>query len=94
MEITTARLPYFVQTLSPTIGRVTFVARVRNNSSSYIIQVGLTDFPLNVADEWQLYLGDTTDISIDTSFALSTTETLDDLEELQMIVQYVFSDVS
>lgn len=85
------RLPYFVQPLSTTISNTIFLARVEGNPASITIQVDDTDLLLNRNDTWQMCIGETNAISLDTQFKLNVAEAdRSKLKELMIVVKYDF----
>ncbi len=86
-------LPYFVQPLTPSITEVIFIARVNENPASFTIKIDANpDFVLPRNNEWELCLDVTTDVDLGTAFSLSSNDAnLDKLEDLVMVIEYVFS---
>lgn len=84
-----SRLPYLVQTLSPTIDNVLLMATVDGNPASYTIDVDGTPVNLSLVTDLGICKASTSDIDLDTAFTLDITD-IDDLEELLLIVNYTF----
>ncbi len=92
LQIGKERLPYFAQALDTEIDTITFIAKAKDNPASYTVQLNDADLILNRNDEWQLCLNDDSSVELDTAFALAVAEPqLADLEELMLVVKYVFS---
>ena len=92
LKIDKSRLPYFVQSLEDVeIENVMFIARVKNNPASYSINIDGNAVNLSRIDEWKLCRGNNIGIEIETSFELSASPAqLSDLEDLMLIVKYIF----
>ncbi len=91
LQVGKTRLPYFAQALNCEIDRITFIAKVKNNPDSFTITIDAANLLLNRKDEWKLCLKDTTAIELDTPFTISVAQLqLDNLEELMLMVKYVF----
>jgi len=91
VTITKSRLPYMAQTIVTSISNVVFIAKIKNNPESFTINVDAVDISLSRIKDWKLCQGNNTAIVLDTSFSLSVVaEQLPKLEELMMVVKYVF----
>ncbi len=92
LKIDKTRLPYMAQALGATIDNVIFIAKVKGNPSAFSLDVdGSTTNLAKINDEWKLCKGINSAIDIDTQFTLSITPAqLSKLDELMMIVKYVF----
>lgn len=93
LTIDKSRLPYMVQTFDTTeIKSIMLVAKVKDNSPSFIIKVDDTP-PLNLSrkDDMKLCIGVNSSITLDTLFSLSISDAdKEKLEDLLMIVKYTF----
>jgi hypothetical protein len=88
------RLPYFAQpaALNASIGYVMFLAKVKGNPTSITIKTDDVDLILNRNDDWQMCLGETSAISLDTDFKLTVADAdKGNIEELIMVVKYDFA---
>jgi len=84
-------LPYMAQTLAAAIEKVIFIAKIKNNPSTFTISVDGNATNLARIDEWKLCRGDNPNIDLDTSFELSVAQIqLNNLEELMMVVKFIF----
>ncbi|TDB67508.1 Tc toxin subunit A-related protein [Arundinibacter roseus] len=85
------RLPYFTQPLAASISNVIFLARLEDNAASLTLQLDGDDLVLNRNDSWQMCIGETTEIDLNTQFQL-TIDAGDrpKLVELLMVVKYEF----
>jgi hypothetical protein len=91
LHIDKSKLPYFVQSLEVEIEHVMFIVQVKNNPSSYSINIDGNTTNLSRIDEWKLCRGNNVDIELDTSFKLSVVPAqLGNLEELMLVVKYSF----
>ena len=91
LKIDKSRLPYMAQTIDAAIENVMFVAKVKNNPSTFTISVDGNATNLAGIDEWKLCRGNNADIDLDTSFGLVVAPAkLNNLEELMMVVKYSF----
>lgn len=73
------------------IENVMFIAKVKNNPATFSLSVDGNATNLARIDDWKVCRGNTADIDLDTSFALSVTPAqLSDLDELLVIVKYSF----
>ncbi|MCK4467454.1 MAG: hypothetical protein KAU60_03795, partial [Desulfobacterales bacterium] len=91
LKIDKSRLPYMAQTIDTAVENVMFVAKIKNNPSTFTISVDGNDTNLAEIDEWELCRGNTTDIDLDTSFELSVNQAqLNNLEDLMMVVKFSF----
>jgi hypothetical protein len=84
-------LPYMVQTISSAaIEHVVFIAKVKGDPTEFVVKVNTADKTLAQITDWHLCKGVVTGIDLDTSFPLKVATGLADLEELMMVVKYVF----
>jgi hypothetical protein len=91
MTIGKSRLPYMAQTIAAAIENVIFIAKVKNNPSTFTISVDGNPTNLSRIDEWKLCRGVNSDIDLDTSFELAVAPAqLNNLEELMLVVKYSF----
>ena len=91
LKIDKSRLPYMAQTIDTAIENVIFVAKVKNNPSTFTISVDGNPANLARIDQWKLCQGNNTDIDLDTSFELSVEQAqLNNLEDLMMVVKFSF----
>ncbi len=91
LTIDKSRLPYMAQSLSATIERVMFIAKVEGNPASFTININNTGLNLSVINDLQLYCASSTDIVINTPFPLTVaTLALANLDELILVVKYSF----
>lgn len=91
VKILKSALPYMVQTIDPAaIDHVVFIAKVKDDPTSYTIKINNVDKTLAQIADWHLCKGVVNGIVIDTAFQLKITTGLADLEELMMVVNYVF----
>ncbi|ACE06710.1 hypothetical protein Aasi_1417 [Candidatus Amoebophilus asiaticus 5a2] len=92
LTIDKSRLPYFVQSLNAKIENVMFIAKVKENPATYSIKIDTNNIELSRIDEWKLCKGNKDGIQLDTySFVLSVSQgELAKLEELMMVIKYVF----
>jgi len=86
------RLPYMVQSIdTAAIESVMFMAKVNGNPAAFTVNVDAAATNLARIDELKICSGINTDIELDTTFALSVSNAdKSKLEELMMIVKYVF----
>lgn len=89
MSLAQSRLPYLVQSLSPTINNVLLMATVNGNPANYTIDVDGTPVNLSKVTELGICKGATTDIELDTDFTLDISD-IENLDELLLIVNYSF----
>lgn len=86
-----SRLPYIAQSIDAAIENVVFLAKVKNNPVNFSITLDGNEMNLARIDAWKLCRGNSADIDLDTPFALSVDAgALNNLEELMMVVKYVF----
>lgn len=91
VTVTKSLLPYFVQPLTPAIEEVVFIARVNGNPATFTIALDGTDLPLPKNVDLELCLDVSSSVSLDSQFVLSSADaSLDDLEDLVMVVKYSF----
>jgi hypothetical protein len=91
IKIDKSRLPYMVQTINSTaIDHVVLIAKVKGNPASFTVKVNNVDSTLSLITDWSLCKGVTSEIDIDATVPLKITSALADLEELMMVVKYVF----
>ena len=92
LQILKTRLPYFAQALACEIDKITFIAKLKNTPATFTISINAADLILNPKPEWQVYLNNNTTIEFDTPFTLAVTPAqLGNLDELMMMVKYVFT---
>ena len=85
------RLPYFVQALGTSISNVVFLAHVEGNPASITLQVDDATLILSRNDSWQMCIGETNAITLNTQFKLNVAETdRDRFLELIMVIKYEF----
>lgn len=90
LTIDKSRLPYMAQTPTADIGNVIFLAKIKDNPSTFTISIDATPINLAKIEKWNLCRGDSPDIDLGTSFAISVDPTLlDKLEDLMMVVKFV-----
>jgi len=91
ITIDKSRLPYMAQTIVATIKKVIFIAKIKNNPSTFTISVDGNAINLSRDDKWKLCRGENSNINLDTSFELSVVQAqLNNLEDLTMVVKFVF----
>jgi len=91
LKIDKSRLPYMAQTIDAEIENVMFVAKVKNNPSTFTISIDENAINLARRDEWKLCRGNNENIDLNTSFKLEVASVqLNDLEDLMMMVKYSF----
>jgi len=95
LTIDKSRLPYIVKSLDAVIENVMFIAKVKNNPSTFAISIKIGNhnntLSLSLNNILSLYTGTNTNIVIDIPFQLSITlADLTNLEELVMVVKYSF----
>ena len=91
LVIDKSNFPYLAQTLAAAVENVMFIAKVKNNPTSYPIAIDGSTLDLTKIIEWELYAKISPDIDLNTAFALSVLPAqLSDLEELMMVVKYSF----
>lgn len=92
LEIDKSRLPYFVQAVGVTLDHVTFIARIKTNPTSFVIDIDSVPNTLNQKPEWKLCLKNVSTISIDMPFDVSIAAgQLANIEDIVMIAKYVLS---
>jgi hypothetical protein len=85
------RLPVFVQGHAPSIDGTTWLARVKGNPPTFVMNLDGTAFNLNSnPDLGSLCIGTSDPITLGTTFTLSATSTAD-LEELVLVIKYKIS---
>jgi hypothetical protein len=91
VKIAKSSLPYMVQTISTAaIDHVVFIAKVKGDPDPFTIKINNADKPLAQITDWHLCKGVVSGIVLDTAFPLKVDAGLADLEELMMVVNYVF----
>ncbi|MCS3795319.1 neuraminidase-like domain-containing protein [Niastella sp. OAS944] len=93
VDVTIAKsaLPYMVQTINTAaIDHVVFIAKVKGDPDPFTIKINNADKPLAQITDWHLCKGVVSGIVLDTAFPLKVDAGLADLEELMMVVNYVF----
>jgi len=84
-------LPVFVQGHNPSIDGTTWLAQVKGNPATFVMNLDGTAFNLNSnPDLGGLCIGASNPIALDTTFTLSATSTAN-LEELVLIIKYNIS---
>jgi hypothetical protein len=91
LKIGKSKLPYMMQTIGTVaIDHVVVIAKVKNDPADFTVNIGNADSTLAKVDGWNLYKGNSTAITLDNTFSVKVADGLADLEELMMVVKYVF----
>ena len=91
ITISKERLPYFAQLASTSIQNVMFFRYDEANPVSITVQVDDADLSLNRVDSWKLCVGETTSLSLDTTFKLNVAlPVMATTKEIMMMIKYDF----
>ena len=91
VTILQSAMPYMVQTIATAaIEHVVFIAKAKGDPAEFVVNVNTADNTLAQITDWRLCKGVVSGIGLDTAFPLKVTTGLADLEELMMVVKYVF----
>lgn len=94
LTIDQSRLPYMVQSLSPEIKDVVFIAKTGENLSPFLINAAEQDLTLNMDDRMEVKIGVlTTGIILNKPFKLIIKNTsIQNLKELLIVVSYTVKE--
>ncbi len=91
LTLDTSRLPYMAQSPAIALENVTFIAKVKDNPTTYTVKIDGADLDLSSIEDWGLCSNSTTDLELGTPFTLSLAlPELNDLEELLIVMKYSF----
>lgn len=93
VDVTIAKsaLPYMVQTIgTAAIDHIVFIAKVKGDPGTFTVKINNADKTLSQIAGWHLCKEVVNGLDLDTAFQLKIATGLADLEELMMVVNYVF----